>query len=237
MRPPDIVGIGAQKAGTTWWWELLVTHPQFTPAVDGVKELHAFDKFAFVPFDDRAIADYHSRFAASPEQRTGEWTPRYLSDHWVAPLLRRAAPDATLLVLLRDPVERYRSGVAHEVQRGGLFDSNAADDAFGRGLYGQHLERWLQHWPRDQLLVLQYEQCCRDPATNLRRTYEFVGLDPVRLPRRLRRRANVTTARVTLSAEEREGLTMAYLDDVQRLLAIVDDLDLTLWPMCRGRDL
>ena len=225
MRPPDVVGIGAQKAGTTWWWELLLAHPQFSPPVDGIKEQHHFDMFVRAPFDDRAIANYRARFAAPPEQRTGEWTPRYFSDHWVAPLLRRAAPDAKLVVVLRDPVERYRSGVAHVVQRGGVFDASAANDAFGRGLYGLHLERWLRHWPRNQLLVLQYEQCCRDPAANLRRTYEFVGLDPVRLPRRLRRRANVTTARVTLSAEERESLSIAYLDDVRRLLALVDDIE------------
>jgi hypothetical protein len=158
-----------------------------------------------------------------------------LSDQWVAPLLRQAAPDAKLVVVLRDPVERYRSGVAHEVQRGGIFDASAADDAFGRGLYGQHLERWFQHWPRAQMLVLQYEQCCRDPAANLRRTYEFAGLDPVHRPRRLRRRANVTKARVALSAEERARLTTAYLDDVRRLLDIVDDIDVSLWPTCRGR--
>lgn len=237
MRPPDLVGIGAQKAGTTWWWELVLAHPHFSPPINGVKEQHYFDLFRTAAFDERAIARYHDLFAALPEQRTGEWTPRYLSDYWVAPLLRRAAPDAKIVVVLRDPVERYRSGVAHVVQRGGVFDASAADDAFGRGLYGRHLERWLQHWPSNQILVLQYEQCCRDPAANLRRTYEFAGLDPGRLPRRLRRRANLTSARVALSTEERERLTTAYLDDVRRLLDIVDEIDVSLWPMCRGRDL
>ena len=41
-----------------------------------------------------------------------------MGDAWALRLIRRAAPDAKLLVLLRDPIERYRSGILHRAGRG-----------------------------------------------------------------------------------------------------------------------
>ena len=70
------------------------------------------------------------------------------------------------------------------------------------------------------------------PAVNLRRTYEFVGLDPSHRPRRLRRRENKTTARVALSPDERAALALAYHDDLRQLLTLVEEIDPSLWPTC-----
>ena len=58
-------------------------------------------------------------------------------DAWVPPLLAKAAPDAKILTILRDPVDRYISGLAFNLSRGAPVHPLVASDAFARGLYGQ----------------------------------------------------------------------------------------------------
>ena len=45
VGPPDFVGIGVQKGGTTWWYDLLMTHPRLYARADIHKERHYFDRF------------------------------------------------------------------------------------------------------------------------------------------------------------------------------------------------
>ena len=94
-------------------------------------------------------------------------------DAWTPRLLRRAAPDARLLVLVRDPVERFRSGrtLAENRLTVGSTARAAANAAFGRGLYADQLLRLWRVFPREQVLVLQYERCVADARSELRRTF------------------------------------------------------------------
>ena len=98
-------------------------------------------------------------------------------DAWTPPLLRQAAPEARLLVLLRDPVERFRSGrtLAENRFRVGATARAAANAAFNRGLYADQLLRLWRAFPRDQVLVLQYERCVADPPGQLAAHLRFPG--------------------------------------------------------------
>jgi hypothetical protein len=180
--PPAFVGVGAQRAGTSWWFSLLERHP----AVHGLgsinKELHFFDEHWRGSFGDDDVAAYHQLFRRPPGLVCGEWTPRYMLDPWTPRLLRAAAPDTRLLVLLRDPVNRFLSGVTHTAERGRPVDADAIADAIARGRYHEQLSRLLDHFDREQLLVLQLEACRADTDRLLRRTVEFIGLDADRLP-------------------------------------------------------
>ena len=95
----------------------------------------------------------------------GEWTPGYMIDFWTPELIARAAPEARVLVLLRDPLERFRSGLTHtdDASRAALTHRDAAG-AFQRGLYAQQLRRLFDAFPRERVLVQQYEACRTDPA-------------------------------------------------------------------------
>ena len=101
-------------------------------------------------------------------------------DVWTPALLREAAPEARLLVLLRDPVERFRSGrtLAENRFTVGSTARAAANAAFNRGIYADQLMRLWTAFPREQVLVLQYERCVADTRTQLERTYAFMGLAP-----------------------------------------------------------
>ncbi len=227
--PPDFVGIGVQKAGTTWWYDLLARHPGVSARSDLHKERHYFDRFGAAAFGPEAAADYAGWFPRPVGRITGEWTPDYFAYPWVPTLLRRAAPEARLLLLLRDPVERMASGLRHEARAGGAMGGGVLADATGRGFYHRALAWWLEHFDRSRILVLQYERCVLEPAGQLARTLRFLGLPdggaadlaggPGRVP-----------GPAPLDPELRRRLVGLYEGEVAALAAVLDDLDLSLWP-------
>ncbi len=227
--PPDFVGIGAQKCGTTWWHDLISTHPEVSTRPGIHKERHFFDRFGSHPFDDTEIARYEGWFPRPAGMRCGEWTPDYFSFPWVPELLRRAAPDTRLLLLLRDPVTRFHSGLAHAARNGAQIDSVMVSDALQRGFYATALDAWLHHFDREQLLILQYEQCAADPAALLRTTFTFLGLPETAPPPAQRSGADQLDGAAVDDDVDRR-LVAIYEQDVQQLADSEPSIDLTLWP-------
>jgi hypothetical protein len=251
IAPPDFVGIGAMRSGTTWWWSVLKRHPGIFSGAspDGAsediwsfvgqdnaesyvnKEFHFFDHYGRVePIDP---ATYHRYFPRPPGLLAGEWTARYMHDFWTPPMLRRVAPGAKVLVLLRDPVERFVSGVALIKSFGFTLDSAVYNDQFSRGLYWQQLANVFSYFPRDQVLVLQYEQCEQDFTEQAHRTFKFLGLNPsLWLPPREPKSpvGAVTSKTDAIDTATRNALTQAYQADLHQLFRELPALDRRLWP-------
>ena len=231
--PPDYVGVGTARSGTSWWDQLINRHPAVVRAPGAPKELHFFDGLWERGLQAGDIERYHAHFSRPAGGICGEWTPGYMLHAWAPALLRQAAPDARLLVLLRDPVERFRSGrtLAENRFTVGSTARAAANAAFNRGLYADQLLRLWQAFPRHQVFVLQYEQCVADPGAQLERTYAFIGLEP-RIPEGidLRQRVNASPgSKVALSAWQTEQLARHYALENERLAGLVPELDLSLW--------
>jgi len=236
VGPPDFVGVGAQKAGTSWWAALIHEHPNVKRAGGVAKELHFFDRYWESDFGASDIALYASYFPRPGGALAGEWTPGYMIDFWAPELIARAAPRARVLVLLRDPVDRFRSGLTHtdDTSRAALSHRDAAG-AFQRGLYGQQLQRVIDAFPREQILVQQYEACRTDAAGELARTFAFIGLPAAAIDAgHFSRPVNPTTARkVDLTPSLRGALLDGYAPDLERLRSLAPELDLSLWPSAR----
>lgn len=227
--PPDYVGVGVQKAGTTWWNQLIADHPAVDAAVR--KELHYFQHGWDQPFGLAEIDAYHRYFPRADGHLAGEWTPRYLMDPWTPTRLHQAAPDARLLVLLRDPVERFVSGVTHSAYRHGNLHPRFLVEATERGRYASQLERLFESFPVDQVLILQLERCSREPATELARTYRFLGLDDRHRPSALDERVYGAKApKTTLPRDLQDRLNAEYRPELTRLAELVPSLDFSLWP-------
>ena len=155
---PDFLGIGAQKAGTTWLWENLRRHPEiFVPEK---KELHYFDnKF------ERPLREYARRFEDARGRVKGEITPAY----GVLPrerirFIRAIMPRVRLILLIRNPVERawsqavmdlvVRSGRAvGEVPEAEFLAFLESERSVSRSLYCRMLDNWLSCFPSEQLYV------------------------------------------------------------------------------------
>lgn len=228
--PPDFVGVGVQKAGTSWWYSLMAQHPAVYHHHPFHKERHFFDRSFICEPSPGDLDDYHGWFPRPQGCLTGEWTPDYMHHQWVAPLLHEAAPDTKLVILLRDPVERFRSGLDHYRQRGESLSPMTVSDAFARGLYGAELARLEHVFPRDQILLLMYEACTDDPPRHLADTFRFLGIDDSFLPDDIFSGVSRTVRASALSRYTQDRLREAYQDDLRFLVASHPELDLDRWP-------
>jgi hypothetical protein len=250
--PPDFVGVGALGSGTRWWHSLLLAHPEIAAPAARRRALHFFDRFCAQEMTGADVAAYHELFPRPPGVLCGEWTGRYMFDAWTPPLLRRAAPEAKLLVMLSDPVERYRAVFTDRMAKRGEGDRLYMADVVDRRSFGAQLARLRRFYDPERILVLQFERCRRDPAGQYRRTLEFVGVrDSAFTPRRLgawsaggllgrvvpRRVGERLAGRpvaerepVPLWPDLEAALHTALDPDVEALAAMVPELELGLWP-------
>jgi Sulfotransferase family len=237
--PPD--GIGAQRCGTTWWFAgALLAHPRVAMPPARAKELHFFDRY----WTDEVEADFaarYARFFPRPEGSiTGEWTPGYMCDPWALPLLAEAAPEARHLIMLRDPVERYRSDIAPVVHRTREHGYDAltiviANSAIQHSMYHWQVKRALGILGRERVLVLQYERCVDNPLAQMQRTQRFLGLEPLptmppALGRWMASGWNPSDENPPLPARLRSELTSTLADDVRQVAELCPELDPGLWP-------
>jgi len=243
VKPPDFVGVGTQKSGTSWWASLIEQHPAVVPNKYNRKEMHYLAHFLSKPMTDEDIRTYHSVFARPEGKICGEWTPNYMAQPQALVRLKQAAPDAKLLILLRNPVDRYESGFNHERKQrfGGIIGPSIRlevikqyalqAESIWNGMYASQLEIVSDLFPTEQVLTLQYEQCCSDPKHCLEKTYRFLGLDHDFQPQELRKSVN-PQKRVTkkLSDELREVLKTIYRPQVRQLVQrYPNEIDLSLW--------
>lgn len=209
-KRPDFLIIGTQKGGTTSLYSYLAAHRHVSAAM--TKEVHYFD-FHYGCGD----AWYRAHFAPAAwlrarRQLTGEASPGYLYNPYTPERVAASVPDAKLIVMLRNPVERAFSHYQMSVRRGRehlpfdeALDSEAerllgerrrlgTEAAFAhgpshrnhsyltRGHYAEQLEGWLEHFPREQLLVLGSERFFAAPEQAHAETTHFLGLPHHPLP-------------------------------------------------------
>lgn len=196
---PDFLGIGAQKAGTTWLHAGLACHPRVFLAPE--KEVHFWDRRR-----DLGLGWYKARFAAAPPGAvTGEITPAYaiLPDTVVAEVAA-AFPALKLFFCLRNPIERAWSSALMALGRAEMTLEDASDQWFvdhfrsagslARGDYEACLRRWLGHYPAERLHLVAFERIAAEPLEVLAGCARHLGLDcaPLRLlpPDLFRQRMN-----------------------------------------------
>ncbi|MDP3173767.1 MAG: sulfotransferase [Phenylobacterium sp.] len=230
----DFIVVGAQKAGTTAMFDFLSDDPAL--ALSDVKEVHFFDdetqNWSAPDFDA-----YHAHFGARDGLR-GEATPIYA--YWPNALERIRAynPDARLILMLRDPVQRAWSQWRMEYSRGvethpfnwciregrqRLFEAEpwGVHREFSyveRGFYGEQVARLLTLFAREQLLVLRAEDLRADPNPSLAAVREFLGA-PQRaaIPARDVHVGREMAYGSDLATSDIEHLRRVYARDAERL--------------------
>ena len=115
IEGPSWLGIGAQRCGTTWFTELLIQHPQLGLS-GGIKEQHLLYRYGFNRAWTPAAREEYRGIFSSDRLMLGEFTPYYLRAPWIAEMVADALPEgAPVLVLVRDPIDRFGSAIRREM--------------------------------------------------------------------------------------------------------------------------
>jgi len=189
---PNFLIIGAQKAGSSWLGEMLHHHPDVFVCRTG--ELHFFNaRFK------RGLEWYEKNFeSVAGERAVGEKTPMYLSHPLAAERIKSTlGEDVRMIVSLRHPVDRAHSQYWHDMRHGRIHTETEFVEAFREreqlrmeGMYGQHLTRFYELFPRENMLVFIFEEMIRNRRGALRACFEFLGVDSEFQPSQPDRRVN-----------------------------------------------
>ncbi|XP_053678778.1 heparan sulfate glucosamine 3-O-sulfotransferase 6 [Anopheles nili] len=184
---PDALIIGVKKSGTRALLEFVRLHPDVRAA--GC-EVHFFDRHY-----EKGLAWYRHHMPPTIEgQITMEKTPSYFITREAPRRVRHMNPATRLLVVVRDPVTRAISDYTQarskkrDMKRfeelaftngssGGVVDTSWGPVRIG--VYAKYLERWLEFFPLSQLLFVSGERLIADPAVELGRVQDFLGLKRV----------------------------------------------------------
>ena len=197
---PDFAVIGGAKCGTTFFYHVLTLHPHVEPAA--MKETHFFDRLF-----EEGVEWYRGCFP-KPRRKdgrmtiAGDGTPGYLFDALAPQRMAEVVPEARLIALLRNPVERTLSAYHHRVRNGSerrtfeeaVDEALKAEEARRPGedradfpdemphgflsncVYVDHLMRWARFFPKEQILVLKSEDFFERPSETLKPVFDFLGL-------------------------------------------------------------
>ncbi|MDD2814218.1 MAG: sulfotransferase [Thiotrichaceae bacterium] len=177
----NFLGIGAQKAGTTWLYEMLAKHPQI--AFPPMKEVHFWNAQQHL-----GLQWYEQLFAGDASKIHGEITPAY----GFLPLetirqIHTLYPDIRLIYLIRNPIYRAWSSALMALGRAEMQIHEASDQWFidhfnsqgslKRGDYESCLRNWRQIYPSEQLLILNFDQIKQNPRALLTQCSQHLGID------------------------------------------------------------
>jgi len=184
---PNFLIIGSQKAGTTSLHHILKEHPQIFMA--DKKELNFFfkdDEFA------RGPEAYAKHFSDSADQLAwGEASPGYICHPEAPARIHALLPDVKLILTVRDPIKRaisqYWDNRRHlnephtfaESVDLYLSDEYAPGQIgyFSRGIYMRYIRNYLEYFPRENLLILPFEEMLTEPENLYKSIFNFLGVD------------------------------------------------------------
>jgi len=205
MTLPNFLMIGAQKSGTTAIYAYLSQHPQVFTSENkepGFFDFEGLQRSFAGPDDARAgryivrdLERYRRLFEkVGDKARAGEASSIYLYAPQAAERIHHYIPNAKLIAVLRDPVDRAYSAYRHLVRdgreslsfEGGLAAEPGRTAANWhpifhykqRGFYYAQLRRFFELFSREQIAVYTYDEFKADPRALLKSMFAFLGINP-----------------------------------------------------------
>lgn len=194
LTTPNVFVIGAPRAGTTSFFDYLTRHPE----IEGTepKEPHFFSSHKPWVVKEmirgrtyaQSEAQYNAKFSCESAKYVVDASTSYLYAPGTAERVHRHCPESHIFALLRDPIERAHShywlyrrwgpeersfsdAINEAISKGGL------DRYISPGCYGTSIERWMSHFPRDQIHIVESKDLFSEPQPVTRDVYDLLGLD------------------------------------------------------------
>lgn len=197
----DFIGIGANKAGTSWLNKMLDAHPQICMAEP--KEVHFFhDTYSYTRKNHQGNfakgLSWYKRFFqhCSEGNLKGEITPKYLIDPVVPQRIHQLFPGVKLILCMRSPVERVTSQYYFEryfnkrETRPLSVAIREEPELISNGLYYQGIQQYLAYFPLSSLHFVWFEDIRLCPEKVLAEVYTFLGVDATYVPSNLHEKSN-----------------------------------------------
>src|SRR5215218_8059408 len=199
MTMPNFLIIGAMKSGTTALYYYLEQHPEIY--MSPVKEPNFFSSQEQENAADAVtnIGTYQHLFrGGSGKKALGEASHSYLYEPRAAAEIKRYVPEAKLIAILRNPIDRAYSHFLHMVRTGmeplddfaqalreeevRIHKERTFQDYIGRGLYYQQLKRYFGTFPQEQVRVYLYEDLSGAPISTVQDAFRFLKVDDSFVP-------------------------------------------------------
>ena len=182
---PTFVVIGAAQAGTETLHAWLNDHRDVC-----MSPREGLDFFFESGTWDRVVGWYRLRFGTCRwDQARGESSPNYARTHvdpGVPKRMYSVIPEARLVYLVREPMERiksaYRQGVLDGTEDRSFAEAITQDEDYREtSRYILHIGAYLKHYEKKQLIVITTEQLAADPQATIEQVYERIGVRPAPL--------------------------------------------------------
>ena len=185
MTLPTFLGIGVQRAGTTWLHTVLDSHPEvYMPTRR--KEIRFFERYYHHGLD------WYGEFFCPPEQAAqykaiGEISTQYYDCDECPERIFATLPKSKLIIMLRHPVNRAYSHYGFVVQRRnfkGSFQEFLATRpaALEKGYYSRYLKNYLRYFDRSQILALLFEEVFIDTDKTKKTIADFLDIAVDKFP-------------------------------------------------------
>jgi hypothetical protein len=202
---PTFLVIGAMKCGTTSLYYYLAEHPEI-----GMSRRKETDFFLDAHGNWNRGRDWYAQQFPDDAPERGECSPNYTKRHLfddVAERIASVCPDAKLIYLVRDPIERAVSHYQGSRQQGReerSFGAAVADAEQSNyvltGRYHWQLQPYLDRFAAEDLLVLPTEALGTAPDATLQAVCRFLGVDPAFQNRQAGKRFNPSADKKKYSA-------------------------------------
>jgi hypothetical protein len=178
---PNLIVIGAMKAGTTSLHHYLSLHPEIFMSDDKEPSFFTVEKNWH-----RGLPWYESLFATERPIR-GEASPDYTKFPLIGGVPERihsVLPNTKMIYLVREPIERivshyidaYSFGRVHKPLNRELADFES-HHFVNCSRYHMQLERYLEYFDADQIYVLTTDELRDDRQATLRGVFDFLGVN------------------------------------------------------------
>ena len=189
----SFLGLGTQKAGTSWIHACLYEHPEVYLPPD--KEIHYFSRRF-----DKGEKWYGKKFLKKREdQIAGELSPTYLPSLDAPERIQQYNSDIKLIICVRHPVDRAFSAFKYAQQMREVSHTMTFEEAIRNdpayvdyGMYGKHIERYGRYFCQDQIKIVLFDDLIYDAKAFMKEIYKFLGIDSSFESQFLNRKVNVS---------------------------------------------
>ncbi|MEM8509768.1 MAG: sulfotransferase domain-containing protein [Bacteroidota bacterium] len=193
----DFVIIGGQKCGSTYVQRVIENHPE-VEMIEG-----ECPHFEDPDYQNDGLVKLQQRLALLDQKKLlGIKRPNYLGKPEVPDRIFKANSDIKVIVILRNPLDRFKSAYFHQMNYGvgptlplnigaERILSGAIEKEYPRskevlqfGLYAEHLKKYVALFDKN-ILILTFDELKNDHLGLIKKCYTFLGVDNVFIPHKI----------------------------------------------------